>query len=334
MVRNPSLRHQCAKKNFYGADNEIELQFGELEQWIAPGLARIRKNPFGLKMTDDVKIWIVLLVALLDIRTDRRISEMRQMATSFFDESSVDPEEVSMRRIANEMPLIKILRADLEAMLEGIGNLQIHFVSNRNARFHVGDAPVAHYNQYCEDVEDHGVLGLAQKGIQLVLPLSPTLTLLLFDGSTYRLRTSKARSTGFSVAARRDVEMLNRLQISSAYENVYFASDEMGEGIDGLFAQSQLSIDRELVKSKRFKREGDVVLAQSFATMTNIHFGLSFMRVKSGAEKTPISKKPFLMRDDSYRPNPTDLFENDYEEFKKRYGETIPTLRKKRSEQT
>ncbi len=325
VVKDASLRRQCAKANFYGADHEIELQFGEIERWIAPRLARLRKDQSRFEITDDVKMLVVQLVALLDIRTDRRISEMRQLATSFFDDST--PEEMSMRRIASEMPMIDILKSNLEAIFEGIGHLQIHFISDRKKGFLVGDAPVAHYNQYCEYIQDHGVLGLGQKGIQLTLPLSPTLTLLLFDGGTYKLRTSTERSTGHSTAARRDVEMLNRLQISRAYENVYFASDEIADEVNEIFGLTQSSNDGELVKSKRIKRGGGVELAQSFARITNIRFDLSFLRVKPGAAKIPVRKRPFLMRDGSYRPDPTDLFMRDFDEFNSRYGGSIPTLR-------
>jgi len=98
-------------------------------------------------------------------------------------------------------------------------------VSERPAGFLICDDPVIAYNQFAEHHPRFkhlpGATGLALKGLQLFLPLSPTVTLAVYDPTTY----SYGGHGNVCRAGPQDVVLLNRMQGVNAMSCLYFAPD-------------------------------------------------------------------------------------------------------------
>src|SRR5207237_4965802 len=96
-------------------------------------------------------------------------------------------------------------------------------VTDRVPGFVISDHPVVLYNQYAEHHADlqHclGITGLAAKGLQMFLPLSPAVTLAVFDPSTYQYG---GRERIVVRAGPQDVTYLNRLQAIQGVKCIYF----------------------------------------------------------------------------------------------------------------
>jgi len=89
--------------------------------------------------------------------------------------------------------------------------------------FITSDNPAILYNQFLERRDKiGGHTGLAVKGLQLLLPLSPRLCLMFFDEKVYRVG-GKRLTHIFEQICEHDVYQLNYLQAASAYENLYFS---------------------------------------------------------------------------------------------------------------
>ena len=74
-------------------------------------------------------------------------------------------------------------------MKEAISDLKVHLVWSPHQVFLTSDNPIFKYNQYCEGVRFSGVTGGGSRGLQIFVPLSPYLHLILYDDRTYRVRT-------------------------------------------------------------------------------------------------------------------------------------------------
>jgi hypothetical protein len=109
-------------------------------------------------------------------------------------------------------------------------DMRVKFITtDRSTGFVIGDHPVVAYNQF---VEHHPLLqrwptstGLATKGLQLFMPLSPSVTLAVYDPSTYEYG-------GRSLVCRagpRDVAFLNQMQAINALTCVYFHPDRIDD---------------------------------------------------------------------------------------------------------
>ncbi|MEL0011708.1 MAG: DUF4238 domain-containing protein [Bacteroidota bacterium] len=86
--------------------------------------------------------------------------------------------------------------------------------------FVASDNPVVLYNQLLS-FRNHGSnTGIAAKGLQVFLPISSKKLLIFFDHESYSV--GPMSKPFVRVTSLRDVYVLNTLQMTSAYENVYF----------------------------------------------------------------------------------------------------------------
>jgi hypothetical protein len=78
------------------------------------------------------------------------------------------------------------------------------------------DAPVVLFNQWAQQVKHRGVLGWASAGLQVFLPLSPRVLLLLYDRDVYSIeKTVLSKSSS--------VQALNALHVARPVKNIYFS---------------------------------------------------------------------------------------------------------------
>ncbi|PSB29751.1 hypothetical protein C7B70_17685 [Chlorogloea sp. CCALA 695] len=100
----------------------------------------------------------------------------------------------------------------------------LHFkliVNQTRKPFITSDHPVVLYNQFLEDKKSYGSnTGIACKGLEIFIPLSPSHLLIFFDGNVYKIG-SKSNFL-VVITSETDVENLNLLQCISANENLYF----------------------------------------------------------------------------------------------------------------
>lgn len=121
-----------------------------------------------------------------------------------------DPKAIMNKMIARSV-LMSPLISDLGQFLL-INNTVIPFV--------ISDHPVTHYNWYYRDSEDPSRTSFTAKGLQIFLPISPKLTLCLYDKGVYKFNNS--RSSVMELGSEEDVHLLNTLQAMTREDMVIF----------------------------------------------------------------------------------------------------------------
>jgi hypothetical protein len=88
------------------------------------------------------------------------------------------------------------------------------------AHFITSDNPVAILNQFCVGADKiRTYAGFSRSGFQLLLPMSPKLCLIVYDGHVYKVGGRRRRLVEISKA---DVEIVNSLQVQAAENCLYF----------------------------------------------------------------------------------------------------------------
>jgi len=138
------------------------------------------------------------------------------------ENASPENEEVRRFRVSYEDgPSVAILMAT--QILPIVQDLEFRFLRTGHAqKFIIGDHPVVLYNQFAEH---HSLLqswgratGLAAKGLQLLMPLSPTVCVMAFDSCTYRFDSTRRVCN----IGPRDVTAINRMQVVNAWQCAFF----------------------------------------------------------------------------------------------------------------
>ncbi len=182
-------------------------------------------------------------------------------------------------------------------MADSLQDLAVTLISPcPGATFATSDNPAFRYNSYCEGTGDFGVTGAQCRGLQVFLPISPTLLLYLFDAGVYKL--ARANPAHFVAATAEDMEQLNRLQLVSAHENVYFTTPALGRCLLDSASWTH-SIRRDIrPKITTAVAEDDELseLLHQYTPMPQLNLRLSFSPVRAHAEKKPLITRVRQMR--------------------------------------
>jgi hypothetical protein len=224
IVESAPINRQCYEPYFYGADQGIEQVFAEEEGKIARHLGDLsaeRLNAFS----DDVLRDLVRFVYYQQARTRAAAEHLSNFTTAFIKSAARTTAKLNKATNFDHRKLesIRLRNAQNQSVLTAtkmtpiLLDLALKFVvTDRTPGFVIGDHPVVAYNQFAEH---HPVLqhyptltGLALKGLQLFMPLSPSVMVAIYDPATYEYG-GKSR---ICRAGPQDVRFLNQMQAVNA----------------------------------------------------------------------------------------------------------------------
>jgi Protein of unknown function (DUF4238) len=94
------------------------------------------------------------------------------------------------------------------------------FTKNPGSQLIIADHPVALQNNYAFSIKQGSKgIGHALRGFQMLMPVSPTMAVAVYDPAVYELGSADRL---FAYLSNRDVHLLNNLQAMNALECVYF----------------------------------------------------------------------------------------------------------------
>jgi hypothetical protein len=238
-IDGASLRDQCYADYFYGADNLLEKSFAAEESQMAAFFGDLSPARFQTLAPDDVDR-LRRFVGYQRARTRGAAEHLSKLAGAFMKNSikgtlslqadpEFAPEDLDLVEVRlNEAQRDAVWMAAKTAPI--LLDLAVKFITtDRTTGFVISDHPVVAYNQFAEH---HPRLrhyptstGLALKGLQLFMPLSPSMTLAVFDPATYQY----GGSSPVCRAGPGDVAHLNRMQAVNAHDCFYFDPDRMGD---------------------------------------------------------------------------------------------------------
>lgn len=233
-VDGASLKEQCYEDYFYGRDGGIEEGFAKLEGEFAALLGDLSQEHLDtvpLEETDKIRQF----VHYQRLRTAGAAADVNDfgeaLAKSVLSKDARVADVLDKVRIKAKKPQFESLHHAVTGF-PLVLDLGVRFLlADKKKTFIVSDNPVVASNQYVEHhpvLREHpsGSTGLAVKGLQLFLPVSPRVCIALFDKGTYRYG-SDTRLT--CRASSSDIQLLNVLQAANAQECIYFNPSQLDE---------------------------------------------------------------------------------------------------------
>ncbi|MDO9483897.1 MAG: DUF4238 domain-containing protein [Hydrogenophaga sp.] len=230
LSRSSIVRRVFSQNFFYDDDNSMEAFLAkEIESPANGPIKAIVADPAQLIVPGHPAL--LLFIAVQMTRTPGARHELMNFVDAFSGslfEQLAELNDLSIeavknlrlrpkdpRAVGNEL----LLRSTLSCGL--MEDLSWHVLTNStDLPFVISDHPVVHYNWYLKDSNDPGYTGITKRGVQIFLPLSPSVTLALIDKSVYKFGEKGSRCT--ELHDKRDVELLNSLQFRSRQDFIVF----------------------------------------------------------------------------------------------------------------
>jgi hypothetical protein len=299
LIAEGSLKDQAYKDYFYGKDGILEEALGQIE------------NPASIIISDIIKLQrypaiisaehliILTFTIFLYYRTKYAADEENEMAeklikTIFSKDIRVKDHLDDLKvEIKNSPQLSLKTAAMLIPLTFDLGYKIIH--NQSKVKFTTSDNPVIFYNQFLENRKTVGSnLGLAVKGLQIFLPISPNYAIIYYDKGVYRVGNRKEKIV--KISSDSDANQLNFLQFLNSNSNIYFNESLSAQYITDTFKR----IKKSRRKSKTFVHEYPGEVQPDGKTRSLIHFqkhdirinlSVTFMRLIKRAKKYEIGDK-------------------------------------------
>jgi len=226
IVMGASLKHQACRDWFYGRDGKAERALSEIEGGASAVLRRmIETGKPPKRYSDDHRVLATFLL-IQSARTAQAAAEANEMVDKvgklMLRNALTDSELLAaLDEVTIELtePAAEALRpAVLETPV--ILDLKIKLLRNGSSTpFVLGDHPAIKHNGLFSSA-DVSVLGLANLGLQFLMPISPEYAVVFYDEEAYSLGNQASNVVKLSSAS--IVTALNEFQWANALDNVYF----------------------------------------------------------------------------------------------------------------
>jgi hypothetical protein len=215
LIRMAPVKSQCSGDYFYGKDDQLERAIQHLEGEYARGLRAIMEPGYGL--TEQHRHLLRLFWLFQHLRTEaasRRAIEMNEglRKTAGVKDDSFRLEireavQIAMRNFAEEMDIVS--------------DLKVCLVRNKTkVPFVTSDDPAILTNRwYMQSPKARGMsFGIGSAGVILILPLSPTVLCLGYDGDVYSI---PHKNGWVDIRQQAEAEALNQHQFLNCRANIF-----------------------------------------------------------------------------------------------------------------
>lgn len=288
-VASVNLKHQCYKDYFYGKELKVEKTLGLVEGYAAHILRLIDNYQSPPPLGSEEHFTLVLYMLMqygrtaysadaLDEMNDKMMkhifgpkAEAEGIDISKFTIGIKDSAQYSLGMITQFYPLM----LDLDCKL---------LLNKTDVEYVTSDNPVVLYNQLFSFRKHGSNTGLASKGLQVFLPISSNQLLLFYDYESYSVG-SRSKAI-VKVTSPRDVYELNTLQMTSAYENIYFESADFEVAAlsrkASPFRRNQKTRMRVFPEEENENTRKELIATSREDVRTNLK--LSFVRLTKGSK--------------------------------------------------
>lgn len=221
------IKGQCQHDHFYGKDGAIDAMLWETETAIAPALYQVNSSERA-----NAEQWqaLRLLATQLHLRTRKAAERAKifpryvadQVITAAIAKGELPPPKGGWHPDMMDFGGVPqtLLSLNLLACYFETTTLRCKLLKAPGETcFITSDHPAVALNRFAAETKSvRDYVGFAQSGFQLVLPLSPRLTAILYDPFVYKVGNRNDELVHVSAG---DVELLNALQVQSAEKCLY-----------------------------------------------------------------------------------------------------------------
>lgn len=248
-IESTSIKNQSSKDFFYGKDGKIEKGLSEIENILAPKLAKLISTYNLPNKNSDDHISLLIFAILTDLRNPIQIEQIKSFSALMNQEingfGKVDQNSPNFVPDISHEFAIELSFENYEGILKICMDLDFKLLINKSKRaFLSSDFPVVKYNQFLENKEIHGSrTGYSTLGLQIFLPLNSKMCIMFYDSTVYKVGNRKDKSIELNES---DVNQLNVLQILNCSHNVYF-----NEEVDKEYIKELIHNSRKYEKTNR-----------------------------------------------------------------------------------
>ena len=284
-IRDVGIRDQCYKDYYYGKDLVMEKAFGEAEGKFRTTLGDL--STAHLQSISDAKIIHLRLYVLFQrMRTVQAATGVELTSEALLKEQlrpKAQAKGIDLNAVRIRMNNPQLLALVLAAAGAGdIADLSVKFLLHeRNVGFVLSDHPVVICNLFVEYHRKlshcYGADGLMTKGIQLIMPVSPRVCIVMYDPQTYACGSPRSRVVR---AGRHDVRVINSLQAANANQCLYYHPDYMtDEEFDRIMAfrrKNRASVDPGVYHGPMYEHEAGSIRQKFVVVAKELRVGLKF----------------------------------------------------------
>ncbi|SMG28821.1 Protein of unknown function [Marivirga sericea] len=292
------LKKQGSKNFFYGNDGVIEEHLGKLESKLALVIKRIRDNHLLPKKNSKDYVTLLHFIALTHLRNPVAMQQE-------LDANKQKREKVAelypyheTKQLIPEITNIEAISASLLSvsyLVRNLLDLECKILINKTKKgFITSDLPVVRYNQFLEERKwPHGKSGFGKIGLQIFIPLSHELCLILYDSAIYKVGNRKEERIVIDDV--NDIDQLNMLQFTNCFQTVFFSDKVTEDYIQYLKRRSVPYQKANIVNSttKRAFVNGDVakekIIILSTITDNQIKLNTKAIKVHAQGKKKVLS---------------------------------------------
>ncbi len=281
------LKHQCSKDFFYGEDERIENFLSKLEGQFDSCIKQIILNEDLLKKNQEELHKLLTFLVITDIRSLTNIENMK----NFHERVNSLDAEYNFPDLGHQRIVDIIFSAFLD-VLPTVLDLEYKLFKNEtNTAFISSDFPISKYNLLFENLPKYfSSTGYRSKGLLVFLPISPFLTVVFYDKSTYKIGNKKDQV--IPIANKLEVDQLNLLQILNSNEIVFFNELITKEYIHQLISKANKYNKPNVPQTYKAKllkesgEDGEIVVNKQNAVFIDLK--ISSIKIHSGSKKLSV----------------------------------------------
>lgn len=225
-IEGAPVKNQCSRDYFYGEDLFIERALQPVEGRYANVLKEILEP--GYQLTDEHKYFLLDFWLLQQQRTEASAKLTADRVAAFSSTASLPDDYVSPD--FKECVLLGLKAYSLNR--HAVQDLQGCLVKNTSSvPFITSDDPAIHTNRWYlsrHGAQGHTSFGLSHSGALVMLPLSPEVLFLGYDGDVYSVKRSNRWAV---VKDDKDVKAFNQHQFLNCNSNVFVRGTAYQESI-------------------------------------------------------------------------------------------------------
>jgi len=215
LIENAPIKNQCSKGYFYGDDLVIEKDLQPIEGEYSAVINQIIEP--GYKLSEEHKIFLKRFWLLQNMRTDAASKRSVEMSDEMGVVAGIDP---SVYRQELKDAVIQSMKIFYEH-IDMVDDLKVCLIKNKtNNEFITSDDPAVLSNKWHILKKSSSGLsfGLGSAGNIILLPLTPNILCLGYDGDVYSVRHNNG---WVDVKDKSDIRSLNEHQFLNCRANIY-----------------------------------------------------------------------------------------------------------------
>ena len=215
LIRNAPVKNQCSKDYFYGTDEKLESAIQLIESGYARALSELGRD--NRRLSEDKKIVFRTFWLFQHLRTEAAAMRAVQMAETTRNLAEVPPGEFTL----GIKEAVQIACRSFVDAMHSLDDLKFCIIKNKtDVPFITSDNPAVLTNKWhLDNVRSPGnSFGMGSAGTLAILPLTPKLLFLGYDGDVYSIPNERGV---VEIKNARDTIALNRHQFLQCVANVY-----------------------------------------------------------------------------------------------------------------